>query len=146
MDTQTLAELVRQKRECLVQLAGLVRRQQSLIEAEEMAHLLDLLAAKQRLVAELEGIERKLKPFRKQKAEERRWTSDQQRARCAEDLGACQRLLDEILDKETRSEAELSRRRDQTHERLEGTHRAHDARQAYTFPTGEDLNQVDFSS
>jgi len=144
MDTQILAELVQQKRECLVQLAELVRRQQSLIEAEEMAHLLDLLAAKQRLVAELEGIERKLHPFRKQKAEERRWASDRQRAGCAQDLEAIKRLLDEILDRETRSEAELSRRRDQAQERLEGTHRAHDARQAYL--AGDDLNQVDFSS
>lgn len=144
MDTEILAELVRQKRECLVQLAELVRRQQPLIEAEEMAHLLDLLAAKQRLVAELEGIERKLHPFRKEKAEQRRWTSDRQRARCAEDLEAIKRLLDEILDRERRSEAELSRRRDQVHERLEGTHRAQDARQAYT--AGENLNQVDFNS
>jgi hypothetical protein len=144
MDTEILAELVRQKRECLQQLVELVRRQQSLIEAEEMAHLLDLLAAKQRLVVELEGIERKLHPFRKQKAHERQWASDRQRARCADDLETIKRLLDEILQRETQSEADLSRRRDQAHDQLEGTHRAQDARQAYL--AGEDLNQVDFSS
>jgi hypothetical protein len=144
MDTQILVELVRQKRECLAQLAELVRRQESLIEAEEMAHLLDLLAAKQRLVGELEGIERKLRPFQKQKAEERRWASDRQRAECAADLEACQRMLDQILRQERRSEAELTLRRDRTHERLEGTHRARDARQAYSSDDG--LNQVDFSS
>jgi hypothetical protein len=144
MSTEILAELVEQKRKCLTQLADLVRRQQPLIEAEEMTHLLDLLAVKQRLVVALEGIECKLAPFHKEKAEERRWASDRQRARCAEDLEAIKQLLDEILDRERRSEAELSRRRDRVHEQLEDTHRAQDARQAYT--AGGNLNRVDFSS
>lgn len=144
MDTHVLAELVHRKRDCLRQLAELVRRQQPLIEAEEMAHLLDLLAAKQRLVGELEGIERQLRPFAREKADERRWTSDAERDRCAAELDDCQRLLDEILARETRSEAELSRRRDHVHERLEGNHRAYQARQAYT--GGGANSQVDFDS
>jgi hypothetical protein len=145
MDTALLATLVHRKRECLAQLAGLVRRQQVLIEAEEMAHLLDVLAAKQRLLRDLEQIERELAPFRNQQPNERPWPTPEDRRRCAEELDECQRLLKEIVAQEQRSETELSRRRDQTAERLQGTHRARDARTAYTAGDGRGLNQMDLS-
>jgi flagellar biosynthesis/type III secretory pathway chaperone len=145
MDTAILAQLVHRKRECLVQLAGLVRRQQTLIEAEEMTHLLDVLAAKQRLLHELEKIERALDPFRGQQPAERRWASPDDRQRCATELDDCRRLLAEIVAQERLCESDLSRRRDQAAEQLQGSHRARDARRAYTAGDGPSINQMDLS-
>ena len=144
-DTALLAALVHRKRECLAQLAGLVRRQQALIEAEQMALLLDVLAVKQRLLGELERIERGLDPFRNQQPSARPWPTAEDRRRCAAELDDCRCLLQEIVARERQSEDELSRRRDQTAERLQSTHRARDARSAYTSHDGRDLNQMDLS-
>jgi hypothetical protein len=145
MDTALLAALVHRKRDCLAQLAGLVRRQQALIESEQMALLLDVLAVKQRLLRDLEQIERELTPFRGEQPGERRWATLDDRRRCAAELDDCQRLLKDIVAQERQSETELSRRRDQTAERLQGTHRARDARDAYTAGDGRDLNRMDLS-
>lgn len=145
MDTTLLAALVHRKRECLAQLAGLVRRQQTLIESEQMALLLDVLAVKQRMLRDLEQIERELAPFRNQQPGDRPWPTPEDRRRCAAELDDCQRLLKEIVAQERQSETELSRRRDETSERLQGTHRARDARAAYTAGDGQGLNRMDLS-
>jgi hypothetical protein len=145
MDTALLAQLVHRKRECLTQLAGLVRRQQALIEAEEMARLLDVLAVKQRMLHELEKIERALDPCRNEQPAQRHWASPEERQRCAADLDDCRRLLAEIVAQERLCEADLSRRRDLAAEQLQGSHRARDARSAYMAGDGRDINQMDFS-
>lgn len=145
MDTALLAALVHRKRECLVQLAGLVRRQQALIEAEQMGLLLDVLAVKQRLLGEVQRVERALDPFRGQPPGERPWPTPEDRRRCAAELDDCQRLLGEIVVQERRSEGELARRRDETSQRLQGTPRAHEARNAYTAGDERGLNQMDLS-
>jgi len=145
MDTKVLAGLVHRKRECFAQLAELVRRQEALIEAEQMAQLLDVLAVKQRLLGELEQIERGLDPFRGEQPQERRWASEADRQRCAQELDDCQRLFGQIVTQERKCETELSRRRDQTAERLQGTHRARDAHNAYTADGGGTFSQMDFS-
>lgn len=144
MDTATLAQLVHRKRECLAQLASLVRRQQTLIEEEQMALLLDVLAAKQRLLRGLDEIERALDPYRAEQPDQRRWPTPDDRRRCADELEDCRRLLDQIVTQERQCEGELSRRRDQAAERLQGTHRARDARNAY-IGDGPGLSQMDLS-
>jgi len=145
MDTALLAQLVHRKRECLSQLAGLVRRQQALIEAEEIARLLDVLAVKQRLLRDLEKIERALDPCRNEQPSERRWASPDDRQRCAAELDDCRRLLAEIMAQERACETDLSRRRDLAAEQLQGRHRARDARNAYTAGDGRGINQMDLS-
>ena len=86
-----------------------------------MALLLDVLAVKQRLLGDLEQIERALDPFRNQQPSERPWPTPDDRRRCAAELDECERLLKEIVVQERQSESELSRRRDRTAERLQGT-------------------------
>jgi hypothetical protein len=106
---------------------------------------MDVLAVKQRLLRNLEQIERSLDPFRSAEPNERRWATPADRERCAGELEDCRRLLDQIVVEERHSETELSRRRDLAGERLQGTHRAHDAHNAYTAGDGRDLSQMDLS-
>jgi hypothetical protein len=145
-ETDTLAELIRSKHDCLVRLRDLGRKQLELIERGEMTALLDLLAAKQRPLDELRRIERALDPFRHQRAAERRWHSPEQRRRCSAELEECETLLGEIVRQEKRGEEALIRRRDEAARQLEGAHFAGRARQAYNAPPHAQVNQLDLSS
>jgi len=146
LETDVLAELIRAKLACLVQLRDMGRRQHQLIEGGEMTALLDVLAAKQRSLVKLQQIERALDPFRNQDPEGRRWRSPQDRDACAEHLQQCETLLFEIVTQEKRCEAALICRRDDAATRLQGAHLAGEARGAYTTHCGNSTNQLDLLS
>jgi flagellar biosynthesis/type III secretory pathway chaperone len=65
-ETDLLAQLIQSKLDCLSQLRRMGDKQLELVKADRITELLDLLAAKQRLLAELRRIERGLDPFRDQ--------------------------------------------------------------------------------
>lgn len=90
-----------------------------------------MLSLKQRLLGDLQQVEKALEPFRGQSPEARQWRSEEQRRRCAEQLNDCQQILAAIIRQEKESEQELVRRRDAVAARLEGTHLASQARDAY---------------
>jgi hypothetical protein len=146
LETDILADLIRAKRAYLVQLRDMGRRQLELIHHGDMTMLLDLLAAKQRTIAQLQRIERALDPFRGQEPRERRWRTPQDRQRCAEQLQQCETLLVEIVSQEKCSENALLRRRDEAAARLQGVHLAGQARGAYTAPPHPLVNQLDLLS
>ena len=146
LETDTLAELIGAKRECLRQIRDLGRRQFELIDADEMTALLDLLALKQRSLLRLQQIERALDPFRNQDAGQRRWRSTEARQACAEQLSQCEALLQEIVTQEKRSESTLRRRRDEAAARLQGLHAADAARGAYAAQSAADFSQLDLLS
>lgn len=129
--TDRLYDLIRAKRSCLRQLHEISRRQQDLIGTGDMPRLLDLLAVKQRMIDQLQRVERALDPFRAEPPEARRWRSEELRRQCAEEVRQCDQLLAELLAAEKRCEAELTRRRDEAAQRLQGVHRADHARQSY---------------
>ncbi|NQT37266.1 MAG: hypothetical protein HQ581_07245 [Planctomycetes bacterium] len=131
METELLAQGVERKYECLEQLRDLGRRQMALVDQGEMATLLDVLAAKQRLLVRLQQIEKALDPFRDQDARQRQWVSESQRLACAEKLNGCQELLREIVAQEKQSEQRLIRRRDEAAIQLQGVHAARQACGAY---------------
>ena len=145
-DTDTLAELIRSKRECLVRIRDLGRRQVELIEAVDMTGLLDLLAVKQRSLMKLQQIEKALDPFRDQDPDSRRWRTPELRHRCSRQLQECETLLSEIVGREKTAEETLSLRRDQAAQRLQGAHLAGQARQAYVPEVPSQLNQLDLLS
>ena len=145
-ETDALAESMRSKRECLVQLREMGRRQLELIDQRDMTALLDVLAAKQRLLEKLQQIERDLDPFRGQDPERRRWRSVEDRRACTEHLQQCERLLAEIISQEKCSEGALLRRRDEAASRLQDAHLAGQARQAYTAQPHGPLKQIDLYS
>ncbi len=145
-ETEMLADLVARKRDALSRLREMGRAQYELIEADEMAGLLELLAAKQRVLIELQEIERALDPFRGQAPEERRWRSAEARARCAAQIDESEALLAEIIGQEKLCEQALRRRRDEAARRLQGAHLADQARGAYTAGPAEKMHQIDLSS
>lgn len=130
-DTELLADLIRAKRSCLVQVRDMGRKQFELIDDGEMTALLDLLAAKQRLINQLQRIENALAPFRQQDPHQRVWRSEPDRLRCAEDIEQCESLLHEIISQERCGEGMLTRRRDEAAARLQGSHLASCAQGAY---------------
>lgn len=143
LSTDLLGDLIRRKHTCLLHLRDLGLRQLGLVRQGSMDELLDVLAAKQHLLVELQRIERGLDPFRHEDPETRSWRSPEDRQRCAEELARCDSLLAEIMAQEKQSEQELIRRRDEAARRLQGVHTAAQAREAYaacpTAPAGLDL-------
>jgi len=146
LPTETLANLIREKRDCLLTLRDMGRRQLELIDEGNMTALLEVLAAKQRVLNTLQRVDRALDPFRDDDPEQRVWHSPDERRRCAEQLQQCETLLGEIVSQEKCSEGALIRRRDETAERLQGVHRANRARGAYTAEARGEIHQLDLQS
>lgn len=146
LDTNLLAELVRLKRQRLLELCTISIRQGEIIAQGRITALLDLLAVKQRVLQNLQQIGQALQPFQGQRPDERRWASPELRQQCADDLAQCQRLLEEILQREKDCERDLARQRDDTAHQLQGLHAASQARAAYLPQTPQPLNRLDLCS
>lgn len=144
--TERLAELVRAKHACLTQLHGLGKRQLIVIAEGDISLLLNLLSAKQSLLADLQKIERGLDPFRRQDPDSRRWASAADRQRSSQILQQCETLLQDILAQEKQSEQQLCQRRDEAAARLQGSHLAHQARGAYHRDPGIRVGQLDLTT
>lgn len=127
----TLALLVQQKRRLLEQLVQLGKRQGELIDAGEVAALVQLLSGKQQLIAGLQEIEQGLDAFRNEDPEARRWPSPAARAACQADSQACNTLLAEVISTEQRHEQLMSERRDSVGTQLRQAQSAHAASTAY---------------
>jgi len=146
LETDLLSRLIQQKHECLARLRELGRKQLGLVQDGSMTELLDVLSAKQRVLLELQGIERSLDPFRHQDPEQRQWRSAEARRQCAKVLAQCELLLGEIVAQEKRSEHDLICRRDEAAAQLQGVHRASQARGAYTSGARTAQAQLDLTS
>ncbi len=130
-DTELLAELAGRRHDCLTQLHALSRRQLELIDVEDMSTLLGVLAAKQRLLGELQELDRGMDPFRGQEPETRRWRTPEARQRCAELIARSQALFAEIIACEKQGESRMQSHRDQAAVRLQGANAGAQARSAY---------------
>lgn len=146
LDTDILADLIGNKHRLLVQLRELARRQLELIEANDLTQLLKLLASKQKLLTELQSLERQLDPFRNQEPETRVWRSADDRDSCALLASQCEAIRAEIVQAERMSETRLTFRRDEAASRLQGVHQASQVRHAYAQPTESDRCQLDIFS
>jgi len=143
LDTNLLAELVRVKRQRLLELRTISVRQGELIAHGRITALLDLLAIKQRVLLNLQQIGQALQPFQGQRPEERRWASPELRAQCADHLAECEKLLEEILQREKACELDLARQRDDTAHQIQGMHAAGRAREAYLPHTQRPMSRLD---
>ncbi len=144
--TDILKDLIRVKRECLLQLRDMGRKQLALIDEGNMTSLMDILAAKQRPLVTLQRIERALDPFRKQDPRAARLAFGRRQAQCTEQLKQCETLLAEIVSQEKCCEAALICRRDEAAARLQGAHLAGYARHAYLPPADAQLPNLDLFS
>ncbi len=144
--SERLAELIERRHRYLTLMRDLGLEQSALIDSGEMTRLLRVLAGKQRVMMELERVERELDPFRPQTAEERQWRSLELRDRCRRQIEESKALLAEIVAQEKQGEGELQRRRDEAAERLAGAHFAHQAHAAYQSQPSSTVSQLDLAS
>ena len=143
LETDRLAVLIEQKHQALIQLRDLARRQAGLIEMGEMSQLLSLLAAKQRLLTQVQALERALDPFRSQDPETRIWRSPALRQQAAHTTSRSESLLAEVMLIEKQSEATMVQRRDKTADQLQtATHATH-VRKAYFRDATQKQNRLD---
>ena len=129
--TNQLATLIAGRRQCLLQMRDLGRKQSELIATGEMDPLLRLLSVKQQLLTALQAIERNLAPYHDQDPEQRIWASADARARCARQLADCRQLLQDIMQIEQQNERHITLRRDEVASQLQTVHSASMARGAY---------------
>jgi len=97
-DSEHLFQLVGQKLERLEQLYAYSGNQRQYVETEDMEAILEILGAKQRLLIEIEGIDRRIAGYRVDDPEERVWPTPEMRAQCREKISQCDRLVRETLE------------------------------------------------
>jgi hypothetical protein len=146
LETDLLSDLIQKKRSCLVQLRDMGGKQLELAREGEITHLLELLAAKQHVLAQLQKVERQLDRFRGQDPQQRHWRTSQERQACAGNQAECERLLAQIVIQEKQSEQELIQRRDEAAAQLSGAHSASQARGAYLAQPWSRAGQLDLKT
>jgi hypothetical protein len=146
LDTDRLAELVAQKRQLLQSVQELVVRQEEMVERNEMTALLEALTVKQKLLDQLQAVERCLAPFREQDPAARSWRTEQLREQTAAHLETCQHLLADILQREKRCEAALLQRREETAAQLRNLCTSGQMLAAYRTAEAYPQNQLDLVS
>jgi hypothetical protein len=145
-ETDLLAALIAKKLAVLEQLRDLARRQSDVIADDDVPRLLAVLSAKQRVMTELQKIQKQLEPFRRQDPEARRWRGVAERQRCRQLAERSEALLGEIMLMEKQSESEMIRRRDTARTRLEALHSSAAATRAYIDGPGPPRSTLDICS
>ncbi|QDU55327.1 hypothetical protein [Aeoliella mucimassa] len=129
--TDNLAELIRKKQQVLLQLRDIGLKQQHAVDSADTSGLLQLLGAKQHLIAALQLVERHLRPFQAEDPEQRVWRSAQDRQACAKRAEECNQLLKEVMDLERQQELRMVEHRDRVAARLKQAGTAQRAVGAY---------------
>ena len=133
LETDILADLIRAKRACLLELRDMGRRQLELIDGGDMTTLLDLLAAKQRTIgavaADRAGVGPVPRPGSRAAAlADARGPGGVRRA----GRSSARRCLGEIVSQEKRAKARWCAAATRRPPGLQGAHLAGQARGAYT--------------
>jgi flagellar biosynthesis/type III secretory pathway chaperone len=131
LSTKTLAELIRRKHDVLVQLCEVGRRQERIVDEGETTTLLQLLSAKQTMIASLQQVEREMAPYQIEDPDARVWTTAEERARCAQQAAECNQLLEQIVAMEKHSADRMTARRNEVAAQLQHVYAAGQARDAY---------------
>lgn len=129
--TNLLSDLIHRKHAVLVELRDVGLRQRDVVDRGETTALLELLAAKQSMIALLQQVERDLAPFHEDDPDARIWLSIEDRQRCAQQSAECGELLAEIVDLERASAERLTARRNDVAAQLRQVYSAGQARSAY---------------
>lgn len=131
IETDILSDLIDSKRETLRQLRDLGNQQQGCVDSGDTDTLFRVLAAKQRLLGNLQQVEQELTPFRQENPDERTWRAREDRQRCAAVADECAQLLAAVIEQERASEQTLTRRRDDAATQLKAVHSAIQLQQSY---------------
>jgi flagellar biosynthesis/type III secretory pathway chaperone len=135
LSTRLLADLIQRKHDVLVRLCDIGRQQSETVDRGETTMLLQLLAAKQVLITELQQVERELAPFHSENPESRVWPTPTARAQCAQQAAECNQLLQVILEIEKSCADRMTVRRNEVAAQLRHVYAAGQARDAYTAQT-----------
>lgn len=131
LTTDRLSQLITAKHEVLTQLRALADRQLAALAADDIDRLLSILAQKQKLLNQLQGLERLIDPFRQQDPEARCWSSPKARRECQVIADRANLLLTEVMALEQQAGAAAVQTRDLTASQLAEVTGALAARQAY---------------
>jgi hypothetical protein len=131
LSTKRLAELVSRKRDVLLQLFDIGQRQRRIVEEGDTTTLLQLLAAKQKLISALQELEREMAPFHAEDPDSRIWPTGEARACCAEQAAECNQLLEQVVALEKQSADRMTARKNEVAAQLRHVYAAGQARDAY---------------
>jgi flagellar biosynthesis/type III secretory pathway chaperone len=131
LSTKRLADLVSRKRDVLLQLSDVGQRQRRIVEEGDTSTLLQLLAAKQKLIAALQELEREMAPFHAEDPDSRIWPTSDDRARCAVEAAECNQLLEQVVALEKESADRMTARKNEVAAQLRHVYAAGQARDAY---------------
>jgi flagellar biosynthesis/type III secretory pathway chaperone len=131
LSTKKLAELVSRKRDVLLQLSDVGQRQRRIVEEGDTGTLLQLLAAKQKLISALQELEREMAPFHSEDPDARVWPTGEDRARCAAEATECNQLLEQVVALEKESADRMTVRKNEVAAQLRHVYAAGQARDAY---------------
>ena len=106
-DSEHLYQLIEQKLKLLEQLAACSGNQMQYVDAENLEALLEILAAKQRMLLEIEGIDRQITGYHVDNPDDRVWPSQEMRSRCREMVSQCDQLVREALANDQLAEQQL---------------------------------------
>ena len=151
-DSEHLFHLVGQKLQLLEQLHACSGNQMQYIETDRMEAILEILAVRQRLLIEIEGIDRQIANYHVDDPEERVWPTPEMREQCREKISHCDRLVRETLEydriaterlteKQSAAKQQLQQFTDTAH--AQGAYRQHKSRSA---TTGTGPHRVDLGS
>ncbi|MCL2118401.1 MAG: hypothetical protein FWH27_08255 [Planctomycetaceae bacterium] len=118
-DSEHLFQLVGQKLERLEQLHTCSGNQMQYVIADEMGAILEILAAKQRLLLEIEGIDRQIAQYHVDDPEDRVWPSREMREQCRERISRCDLLVRETLEFDRLVEQCLTEKKDAAKQQLQ---------------------------
>jgi len=147
-DSEHLFRLVGQKLELLEQLHACSGNQMPYVDADDMGAVIEILAAKQRLLIAIEGIDRQITQYRVDDPEDRVWPSREMREQCRERISQCEHLIRETLEQDRLAaqcltekkyavQHQLQQLTDTAH--VQGVYRRHQARTATPDSVRRDL-------
>lgn len=116
----------------LEEVLSLSQSQWNLVERDEVASLMELLAAKQTLLDKMQELQTELAPYRDEDPDSRVWHSARRREQTQHVAGRCESILAEIMQIERQCEQTLVTRRTQVAADLKAVDLAERARDAYS--------------
>lgn len=141
---KVLVHLVSEKRQCLARVYDLSQRQMACVTSGDVEALLEVLAAKQRILTELQALDRQLKDYGALDID-RDSIPEEFREAISTVVTECRTMLKQILDMESECSRILEQRKNDVARQLAEFHDFMQARVAYRQP-GEIINELDVTS
>jgi len=106
-DGEKLFRLIQKKQERLEQLCDCSRNQLQYVDNGNIDALFELLGVKQKLLLDLEEIDRQISAYQWDDPEKRLWPSPEMRQKCQEAVETCRQLVRKALEHDQEAEKEL---------------------------------------